>query len=270
MTALGRRRVFTHVLIGAALGVFLLHPAAEVIYWLESHGAEAGPAGRLFEAIVRRMVTALRPDMLPMTSLFALVGGVVGLAFGVYDRAHRRAPEADAEVERDLASVIAAGEGERAEFKASARWDHQLRRVNKDLEDAIARSIAGLFNHQGGDLLIGVGDAGEVVGLADDYGTLKRGNRDGFQQFIMGLVKTRLGGDVCPLVHVAFREVKGREVCWVTVEPADRPVYYRDGGTARYFLRAGNGTRELDVREAVEHVARRWAGRRAAAGQQGR
>ena len=271
MIRLGPRRgLVAHVVVGAALGVFLLHPAAEVIYWLESRGAEPGTAGGLAEAIGRRIVSAFTPDMLPMTGLFALVGAVVGFAFGVYERRSGGGPGIAAPAERDLASLIAAREGERVEFKASARWDHQLRRVNKDLEDAIAKSIAGFLNDKGGDLLIGVADSGDLVGLADDYRSLKRGDRDGFQQFIMGLVKTRLGGDVCPLVHVAFREVEGREVCWVTVESADRPIYYQDGRTARYFLRTGNGTRELDVHEAVEHVARRWAGRRAAAGQQGR
>jgi hypothetical protein len=46
----------------------------------------------------------------------------------------------------------------------------------------------------------------------------------------------------------------------VIVEPSDRPVYFHDGDTSRYFVRTGNSTRELDVREAMEHIGRRFAG----------
>ena len=134
--------------------------------------------------------------------------------------------------------------------------------MNKDLEAAVVRTIAGFLNHHGGSLLVGITDTGQVIGLELDYGTLRRHDRDGFQQFVVTLVKTRLGGDVCPLVHVDFQRLQGRDVCWIVVEPSPRPVYCQDEGVARYFLRTGNSTRELDVREAMRHIADRWPARR--------
>ena len=101
------------------------------------------------------------------------------------------------------------------------------------LEEAVARTIAGFLNHEGGTLLIGVTDTGEVAGLQADYQTLKRRDRDGFQQFLMSLVQSKLGGHVCAQVHVDFCEVRGMDVCRIMMEPSAAPVYCQDGRRGR-------------------------------------
>ena len=256
------RLLARHAGVGALLGVLMLHPAASAISWFELHPDAATHTETFWAFAARRAVAAFTPSMLAMTGAFALVGGVVGLAVGLYYRrfvTQRRAEGAgEAELEPDIPSLLRGGEGERAEFKASARWDLKLGKMNTELEDTIAKTIAGFMNHRGGTLVIGVADSGEIVGLERDYQTLKRKDRDGFEQFVISLLRAKLGGDVCPLVHVAFSQVDGKEVCRIVVEPSDRPVYFEDGPSARYFLRMGNSTRELDVREAVLHIAERW------------
>jgi hypothetical protein len=261
-----RAPLLRHVLVGAGLGVLVLHPVNEVIYWFEFHPTVAAEAGTLWHSLGRRLLLVFTPRMLPMTGLFALVGAAVGLGFGWYYRKLVRRRSAAAriqeEFERDLAAAIAAREGERVEFKASARWDAQLGKTNKTLEEAVVRTIAGFLNHAGGSLFVGVADSGEIVGAEPDYRTLKRSDRDGFEQFVMGLVKHALGGDVCARVHIRFRSAGGKDVCQIAVEASERPVYCQDGALARYFLRMGNSTRELDVREAMRHIAQRWPVRR--------
>lgn len=256
------RLLARHAGLGAVLGILVLHPATSAIAWLEIHPGAAPRAERFWSFAGRRVVAAFTPSMLPMTGAFALVGSVVGLAFGLYFRGLvvRRRAESMREVDlaRDIASLVRAGEGERAEFKASARWDFKLGRTNTELEDAVAKTIAGFMNHHGGTLLVGVADSGNVVGLQHDYQTLRRKDRDGFEQFIVSLVRVKLGGDLCPLVHFLFSQTDGKDLCRIAVEPSERPVYCQDGAVARYFLRMGNSTRELDVREAVLHIAERW------------
>lgn len=126
----------------------------------------------------------------------------------------------------------------------------------------MVKTIAGFLNHQGGSLLVGISDAGDVIGLKADYRTLKHKNRDGFERFVMTLIKERLGGHVCSFVHPVFVDLGGVDVCRIVVEPCDRPIFCSDRGGDRYFLRTGNATRELDVREAVEHIRLRGGGRR--------
>lgn len=247
------RGLLAHTVAGTLIGILLVHPVTKAIY---------GPEWTTGTSVVDRLMQAFAPRMLSMSAAFAGLGAVLGFLFGLYDRMAARQRRAldflRAELERSVPALIAAGESEHVEFKASARWDLERQCVNRSIEDVIARAVAGFLNHAGGSLLIGVTDTGDVSGLERDYQSLKDRNRDGFERFVIGLVRSRLGGDACPLVHVTFHTLQGRDICRVIVEPATSPAYYHDGNTFRLFVRAGNSTRELDVREAVRHVARRF------------
>ena len=48
------------------------------------------------------------------------------------------------------------------------RWDLKEAGVNKKLEEVIIKTIAAFANSQGGTLLIGVADDGDVIGLEPD------------------------------------------------------------------------------------------------------
>jgi hypothetical protein len=199
--------------------------------------------------------------VLPMTLGYALIGGAIGFVFGLYHLAlAKRTREIIFLSNRlvdDLPSLIHEGESEHLEFKSSLRWDSKKGAVNRSLETVIAKTIAGFMNHRGGSLIIGVTDEGEVVGLKNDYDTLKNKNRDGFERCIMDIVSNNLGGHKCTLIHCMFHEIEGQDVCRILVETSREPVYMNDGQVSRYYVRSGNGTRELDARQALEHISQR-------------
>ena len=126
-----------------------------------------------------------------------------------------------------------------------------MKSVNRSLENVIAKTIAGFCNTTGGRLVIGVADNGDVIGLEKDYSTLKHSNRDGFERAIIGIVKKKMGGDLSPLIHFSFREMDGKDVCMLSIEPAPRAVYLDESNVSVFYIRSGNSTRQLDVREAV-------------------
>ncbi len=260
----GHGRATYLVLGGAVLGVLVLHPVTMVIYWFEFQRDLAESWSSLWSFVAERMWLSFVPKMLPMSAVFALLGGGAGLAFSSFQRAlsvrDRAARNLREVLVRDLPSVIAGGETEKIEFKTSLRWDHSMKSVNRKLETAATKTIAGFLNANGGSLILGVDDRGEVKGLSQDFETLKRPDADGYQQYVTGVVKKWLGGDLCPLIHVAFTQVGQLDVCRVIVEPSHRAVYLEEGGSAALYLRMGNSTRRLDVREAVDYVVRRWPG----------
>jgi len=257
----GHRMLIVYALVGALFGAFALHPATMVIYWFEFNPDTQGAQG-ILEAIAHRSWHAFSGPMLRMAFVMAAIGSAAGVALGLSAQAlirrGRMVEQLRAELREQIASLIAAGESERVELKSSARWDYINNRSDRAIEDAITRTIAGFLNHRGGNLLIGVADDGEILGLEADYHTLRDKNRDGFERFIMGLVKNQLGGDLCLHLHPIFHEVQGKEVCRVVIEAARRPVYLRRGNAAHFYVRTGNATRELDVEEAVEHIAVRF------------
>ena len=168
-------------------------------------------------------------------------------------------PEVGPDPEQHVRALIAAGESETLEFKSSLRWDRREDQVNKILEGVVVKTLAGFLNAVGGTLLIGVDDAGAPVGLAADYGTLKKQDRDGFEQHLLALLVRDLGGAAsAAFLTVNFHEVDGQDICQVTVEPSDHAIYVEHQKKAIFYLRVGNGTRELPVNETVQYVGHRW------------
>ena len=168
-------------------------------------------------------------------------------------------PEKETDPEQHVRALIAAGESETLEFKSSLRWDRRDDRVNKKLEGVVVKTLAGFLNAAGGTLLIGVDDAGTVVGLAADYGTLTKHDRDGFELHLNNILGRDLGAATsASFLNVNFHELDGQDICQVTVEPSDSPIYVEQQGEETLYLRVGNGTQALPVKEAVTYVGRHW------------
>jgi predicted HTH transcriptional regulator len=147
------------------------------------------------------------------------------------------------------------------EFKSSLRWDINERKPNKALERAVIKTTAGFLNRRGGTLLIGVNDAGAAVGLAEDYATLSRPDRDGFERHLFQVLSSALGGHIRRFLTVTFADANGHDVCALSVRPSNGPVYLQDGSEARLYVRTGNATTPLTLSDAVNYVGTRWPGR---------
>lgn len=246
-----------YALAGALFMVVLVHPALEGIHRWRVGAAVESPLREIFLIPVAE---AWAEGMWPMSAGLAVAGVAIGLGLGVLHRrlvpvgATDRFRQPDAEGVR---SLIAEGETERLEFKSSVRWDRKLGKVNKVLESVIAKTLAGLMNHSGGMLLIGIDDDGTPLGIEEDWSTLKHKNWDGFELHLISLIETRLGGQHCVRVHSECVYLDGKPVAVIEVAAAPDPVYCRDGNVQRYYVRAGNSTRELDAREAVAHIMER-------------
>lgn len=184
--------------------------------------------------------------------------GRPGLASELQDRVARILEEQSCE--NELLALLRAGESSEVEFKESLRWDTRLKKVNKELEAVTVRTVAALLNTEsGGILLIGVDDGGQVKGLQADFATLKRQDRDGFENLLVTILIGAYGKDVSPLFRVDFPQIDGVEICRVSVKPCHRPVYVPDAvGSKDLYIRSGNSTRRLNTEEAIEYSKVRW------------
>ncbi len=158
-----------------------------------------------------------------------------------------------------IADYIAAGESETVEFKGSLRWDHRQNQVNKALEKTIARTVAGFMNLKGGTLVIGVSDEGEIWGLDADISSLgSRKDKDGWEQALRNVLNTYLSKEVAALIDVTFADVDGKHVAVVRADAAVKPVYLMEGKVAEFYVRSGNTTQQLDVKQSKSYIDGRF------------
>jgi len=74
----------------------------------------------------------------------------------------------------DLETLIANGENATVEFKQTMRWDIEASRTSAEVLKMAVKAVCSFLNGDGGTLLIGVSDTGELTGLDDDIGALTK------------------------------------------------------------------------------------------------
>jgi hypothetical protein len=245
--------------IGAIVGVLVFYPLYDFVYY-HDHGVENTSA---FNYITGRFIDSLGGNTPTKTWFIAKVGIVFGLVLAwIYRRLHKKLSQIEQlteELHRELIPTIQRGEGSLLEFKSSFRWDFQQACTNKNIELAVIKTIAGFMNSDsGGTLLIGVDDTGEILGLEQDFKTLRKKDTDGYEQLLMTTIASTLGAKYCQYLHVMFHMVESKYVCRIIITPSSLPVFYNQKKEAKFYLRTGGGTRDLNIQEATDYISQRW------------
>jgi hypothetical protein len=153
-----------------------------------------------------------------------------------------------------VAELIAAGESDAVEFKATLRTNLHTGEVDEKMHLAVLRTIAGFLNAKGGTLLVGIADDGVAVGLSAD----KFASEDKMGLHLVNLVRDRIGDVFLPYVHGHFDEQDGHRVLAVRCEKGPKPAFVKDGSSQRFFVRGGNATSELAGASVTDYVKQRF------------
>lgn len=155
-----------------------------------------------------------------------------------------------------IEEIVSAGEDEYHEFKQTLRWDVRESRVNKQLEEVVLKTIAAFNNKEGGMLIIGASDDGEIVGLEDDYNSLKDGDKDKFELHLRNLLNKEYGREFASNIKITFPAIDEKEICIVEIPKGSAPVYtfMTDNSGNRkekFFIRSGNSSQELSTLKEI-------------------
>ena len=169
----------------------------------------------------------------------------------------------DLEAAVDIEAIIAKGESDVLEFKSSLRWDYRECKYNKSLEMVILKSIAAFANAEGGMLLIGVDDDGNILGLENDYESLK-GDRDKFEVHLRNLLNQQFGlAFVKNRLIICFEVINDLDVCKIEISQANEPVILQvldSNGQKieKFYIRSGNTSVELPLSQVKSYYAERF------------
>jgi len=170
----------------------------------------------------------------------------------------------DVKSEMPLEELIQSGEHRFLEFKSTMRWNVRESKVDKKMEEVIIKTISAFSNAQGGKLLIGVADSGDILGLQDDYNSLREANKDYFEIHLNNLINSAFGKNFAPgVIQVHFSFIDDEEICVIDIEAGNTPLYIdvtsKDGVKQRkFFVRSGNSSQDLDIDEAASYIQNRF------------
>jgi Alw26I/Eco31I/Esp3I family type II restriction m6 adenine DNA methyltransferase len=162
--------------------------------------------------------------------------------------------------DQQILALIAAGESVNLEFKSSARWSLKENKADKAMEQIVVKTVASFLNGEsGGTLLLGVDDGGNILGLENDYTLSGKKGRDSYENWLTTLLLGEFGKDASPLIHITFHGIGGKDICQLGLKSSPRPIFVKEGIAEHLYIRAGNSTRLLTSREAVEYCKQRWS-----------
>lgn len=159
----------------------------------------------------------------------------------------------------DPKQLIDQGEGLLVEFKETLRYDVRKGEISREIERMVLKTIVAFLNTDGGTLIIGVSDDGTIVGLNNDYKTLTKKSRDGFENHLSMLVKTTIGLAYTKYISTKFEKIDDKEICVVTVREGHKPAYLSNNDKKEdFFVRVGNSTQPFTMSEAEEYIKTHW------------
>jgi predicted HTH transcriptional regulator len=163
-----------------------------------------------------------------------------------------------------IEELIAEGESDELEFKATLRWDLKKSETNKTLEDAVKKTAAAFANSDGGTLLIGVTDDGEILGLENDYASLGNADKEMFEMYLRNFLSNAFGKSFsASRVKIRFTEIGGHEICHLDIQKHHNPLVLgvsdKSGNkTEKFFVRCGNASPELPNSKINEYMKERF------------
>jgi hypothetical protein len=167
--------------------------------------------------------------------------------------------------EDEITKMINGGETEFVEFKSSLRYDYRLEKENKILEEVILKSIAAFANAKGGTLFIGIDDDLNILGLENDFNTLKKNDADYFELHLRKLINNQYGISFANnSLMIYFPKIKEKEICVIQVNASQQPLYLKTKNKQgqpmeKFFVRSGNASQQISsLKEINEYIKRRF------------
>lgn len=158
----------------------------------------------------------------------------------------------------ELKELILIGENETLELKSTLRYDLRENAVNKKLEFVVAKTVSAFLNSEGGTLLIGVDDDGNILGLEKDIQTLQKKDIDGFELHIRQVIKKYLGSNFEKHVKISFPEIDEKQICYMKIAKSGKPVFVTFEGKDNFYVRNGNSSIPKNREEQSEYERLHW------------
>ena len=150
--------------------------------------------------------------------------------------------------------IILSGESEHVEFKSTLRWNLKANRKDERITHAVLKTIAAFLNTDGGILILGVADDGEILGLEND----RFENEDKLLLFLTDIIKSKLGLLHLDNIHYDTEQIQGKNILRVDVQASKIPCYLSNEKLDQFYIRTGPSTTDLRLRFLYAYIKERF------------
>ena len=153
-----------------------------------------------------------------------------------------------------IKSLIRAGESKSVEFKQTFSLDIERQVKEPRIEDSAIKTVAAFLNSDGGTLLVGVHDSGEITGNEVEIEKFFKSS-DKFLLHVKNRIKTRIGEQFYPFINQHLVSVEGRLVLMIECDPSPDEVFVDEKD---FYVRTNPATDKLEGRKLSDYIKHRF------------
>ena len=157
-------------------------------------------------------------------------------------------------LEDEIKNLIKNKETETVEFKETFSRDIKTQAKLLALEQVCFKTVAGFLNSKGGDLIIGVSDNYNIVGIDEEVKKFHKDKTDIFLQYFGNKIKAIFGAQIYPFLNWEIINVDNKNIFRVICKPSDKEFYLNN----EFYARTNPRTDKLEGKELVEYIKNRF------------
>ena len=148
-------------------------------------------------------------------------------------------------------SLVRQGETGTCEFKESFSLDVRKGSQEKYIETSSLKTIVAFLNTDGGTLVIGVADEGEIPGLEHEIQALHKGKKDKFLLHFKNQLKSKIGEEFYPFIKHRIAIAGSSLVLIVEVQKSAKACFLEGKD---FYVRTNPATDKLEGPKLVEYI----------------
>ena len=166
------------------------------------------------------------------------------LSAGLNDKVQQMLAITAAQTEGDkLKALLLRGESKELEFKQTFQRCIKTKQKEQHIETSALKTLVGFLNTDGGTLLIGIEDSGEILGVEVEREKHHKNSNDKFMLHVKDKIKSRIGIEALPDIDMRFVEIGDEEVFRIDCKRASESMYL-DGKD--FYIRNPPATEKLE------------------------
>ena len=152
-------------------------------------------------------------------------------------------------------NIVREGETKYVEFKETLSLDVKNQKKEKSIEDSALKTVVAFLNTDGGRLLIGVSDDGQITGLDAEIKNNHKNNFDNFLKHLKNIIKARIGEQFYLFIEYRVIKVDAKHVLFVECKASESACYLYGKD---FYVRTNPATDKLEGPKLVEYVKIRF------------
>lgn len=146
---------------------------------------------------------------------------------------------------------IREGESKVVEFKETLNLDVKKKIKEKYIVESALKTVIAFLNTEGGTLLIGVKDDGDITGVDNEIKIFFSNSKDKFMLHWKNLLKDRVGEGNYGYIDWALYPVNGKLILEVVCQRSKNPCFLDD---KLFFVRTNPSTDRLEGAKQLEYI----------------